>query len=78
VDYREYTEGLVGDVGDLVKLVMTKARFRGNPEGVDKEIEHELSDILWSIIIISEELNVELDEVFIKQIEELRSRVKAK
>ena len=70
----EHTLGFVGDVGDLVKLVMAKNKFR-NCENVDKKLIHELSDCLWSIIIIADELGIDLESGFLETMDELHRRI---
>lgn len=72
-DLAAYTQGFVGDVGDLAKLVMAKQNLR-RIEDVDAKIAHELADCLWSTIAIADELNINLETVFLKTMEELRSR----
>lgn len=71
----EYTQGLVGDVGDLVKLVMAKNNLRSGQK-VDKKLEHELADCLWSIILIAEELGVDLEKSFMSTMDELENKLK--
>lgn len=66
--------GFVGDVGDLAKLVMAKQGFR-TYENLDKRIGHELADCLWSIIILSDELGVDLEKAFWGTMEELEHRL---
>ena len=71
----EYTQGFMGDVGDLAKLVMVKNNFRYK-EDVDKKLAHELSDCLWSIIVISGELGVDLEKEFLLTMDELEQKTK--
>jgi NTP pyrophosphatase (non-canonical NTP hydrolase) len=73
----EYTQGFVGDVGDLIKLVMAKNNYR-NIDGMDKKIAHELADCLWSLMVISKELDVNLEQEFVSTIEELTKRINEK
>lgn len=70
----EYTQGLVGDVGDLVKLIMAKNNFR-HYDDLDKKIAHELSDCLWSILVIADDLKVDLEPEFIHTMNELKERI---
>ncbi|MFA5155637.1 MAG: MazG nucleotide pyrophosphohydrolase domain-containing protein [Patescibacteria group bacterium] len=70
----EYAQGLVGDVGNLVKLVMVKDGFR-EIEDVDKKLVHELSDCLWSILVIADELGIDLEHQFIYQMDKLEERI---
>lgn len=71
----EYVQGFVGDVGDLSKLIMAKNNFR-HIEDVDKKISHELSDCLWSILIIADELDIDLESEFLNSMKELKKRIK--
>ena len=74
--YREFTEGLVGDVGDLTKLVMAKSNFRSHTaKDIDDAIKHELVDCLWAVLMISSELGVDLDKEFPDKIKELKTRI---
>lgn len=43
---------------------------------LDEDIEHELADCLWAIMIITHDLDIDLDEVFIKQMEKSEERVR--
>ena len=70
----ERTQGFVVDVGDLMKLVMAKNNLR-HIEDVDNKLAHELFDCLWSVIIISDELGINLEEEFIKQADKLKAEI---
>jgi len=76
--FRERTEGLVGDVGDLMKLIAAKDGLRNFDEDLDKEIAHELSDVLWCVLVIADELEIDIEEVFSKNMDELAHRVEDK
>ena len=52
-DYSAVMAGFVGDVGDLSELIMAKNNFR-HKEDIDKALAHELSDCLWSIIVLAD------------------------
>ncbi len=67
-------EGFVGDVGDLMKLVMAKEGIRSTDE-VDSKLEHELSDCLWSILVLAQKYNVDLEKSFMKTMGELEERI---
>ena len=73
-DAAEYMQGFVGDVGDLAKLIMAKNGFRVN-ENVDQKLAHELADCLWSIIIIADKLQIDLEKAFLSTMQELRARL---
>jgi NTP pyrophosphatase (non-canonical NTP hydrolase) len=69
----DYTMGMIGDCGDLCKLVMAKNKLRRTKsENLDQDIEHELVDILWSLIIIADQLDINLEEVAITQLNKLK------
>ncbi len=70
----EYTQGLVGDVGDLAKLIMAKNNFRV-AENVDDKIAHELADCLWSVLVIANELDIDLQDAFLKTMNELDKKI---
>lgn len=67
--------GFVGDVGALSKLVMVKDGLRRGPENIDEALEHELSDCLWSILVIADELNIDLETAFTKWIDQMHDRI---
>jgi len=66
--------GLVGDVGDLAKLVLAHEGIRVIPDQ-QKKLEHELSDCLWSLLILAHEYNVTLDEAFLRTMDELEEKI---
>lgn len=69
-------EGLVSDVGDLMKLVLTKQGLR-NMDNVDEKLAHELSDCLWSIIILAESYDINLEKAFMKNMDELKNQIES-
>ncbi len=73
----EYMQGFVGDVGDLVKLIMAKNNYRNIPD-VDKKLAHELADCLWSVMVLAKELNIDLESEFVSTVDELNNRINEK
>ena len=67
-------EGLVGDIGDLMKLVMAKEGVR-KMENVDEKLAHELADCLWSILVLSEKYGIDIEQSFLKTMDELENRL---
>lgn len=67
--------GFVGDVGDLSKLIMAKHNLRRGPQDIDAALAHELSDCLWSIMVIADELNIDLEKAFTHWIDEMHARI---
>lgn len=70
----EYVQGFMGDVGDLTKLIMAKENFR-HSDNIDKKLAHELSDCLWSIIIISKELDIDLEKEFLAAMNKIEKKI---
>ena len=66
--------GFVGDVGDLSKIIMAKHGLRAM-EGVDSKLNHELSDCLWSILVLADKYNINLASEFMKTMDELDERI---
>jgi len=66
----EIMQGFVVDVGDLMKLVMAKAGAR-LVDDVDKKLVHELSDCLWSVLVLARLYDVDLEKEFLKTMAEL-------
>lgn len=62
--------GFVGDVGDLAKLVMAAEGTRAMPGG-KAALEHELADCLWSVLILAQRYEVDLESVFTRTMGEL-------
>lgn len=76
---REWTnsqimEGFVGDVGDLMKLIMAKEGAR-EIEDVDKKLAHELADCLWCVIVLAQKYGLDLETSFMKTMDELEVRI---
>ena len=66
----EIALGLVGDVGDLAKLVMAESGRRDIPDSKSK-LEHELADCLWSIIVLANNHDIDLEKSFLKTMDSL-------
>lgn len=72
----EHVQGLVGDVGDLTKLMMASEGFRFSDENnIDAGMAKELADCLLSVIMIAVELNVDLEKEFLKNIKKLEDGI---
>ncbi|MEN9327966.1 MAG: hypothetical protein RI947_774 [Candidatus Parcubacteria bacterium] len=67
-------EGFVGDIGDLMKLVMAKEGVR-EIENVDEKLAHELADCLWSVLVLSEKYGIDIEQVFLKTMNDLDKRI---
>ena len=69
--------GFVGDVGDLSKIIMAKNGYR-SMDNVDYKLKHELSDCLWSILVLADHYEIDLGNEFAKSMQELEARVDSK
>jgi NTP pyrophosphatase (non-canonical NTP hydrolase) len=70
----EIALGFVGDVGDLAKLVVAEQGKR-TIENSKEKLEHELSDCLWSLIVLAHAHEVDLQKSFLKTMNELEHHV---
>jgi NTP pyrophosphatase (non-canonical NTP hydrolase) len=68
----EIMQGFVVDVGDLMKLVMAKAGAR-LVDDTERKLAHELSDCLWSILVLAKLYDVDLETEFLKTMDALES-----
>ena len=66
--------GFVGDVGDLSKIIMAKHGLR-DMEDVDEKLAHELSDCLWSILVLASKYSIDLPNEFMKTMDLLDKRI---
>lgn len=74
----EIAQGFVVDVGDLTKLVMAKAGARRVAGDVDAQLAHELSDCLWSVLVLAQLYGVDLEKEFLRTMDELERSTAAK
>jgi len=68
--------GLVGDVGDLMKLVLAKEGVR-IIENADEKLSHELSDCLWCLLVLSKAYDVDLESEFLHSMDALQDRIQS-
>jgi NTP pyrophosphatase (non-canonical NTP hydrolase) len=71
----QIAQGFVGDVGDLMKLVMSKEGVR-DIENVDEKLKHELCDCLWCVVILADKYGINLEDSFISSMSLLEERIK--
>jgi NTP pyrophosphatase (non-canonical NTP hydrolase) len=70
----DYMSGFVGDVGDLSKIVMAKNGLRTIVD-VDEKLRHELSDCLWSLLVLAAQYEINLEHEFLKNMKGLERRI---
>jgi NTP pyrophosphatase (non-canonical NTP hydrolase) len=71
----EVALGFVGDVGDLAKLIQAANGVRNIPD-VNKKLAHELSDCLWSVIVVANLHGIDLEQVFMSTMDDLEQHSK--
>ena len=70
----ELALGFVGDVGDLAKLIQAHAGVR-DIDDCKAKLGHELSDCLWSILVLANKCGVDLEAEFVRNTGELATYV---
>ena len=68
------TLGLLGNMGDLAKLVVAKNGVRTIPDAQEK-LTHELADCLWSVIVLADLHEIELQEAFRRTMGEIEEHI---
>ena len=68
----EIALGFMGDVGDLMKLVIAQNGVRDIPDS-DAKLAHELADYLWSVLVLSQLYHVDLESAFTKTMNEIET-----
>jgi NTP pyrophosphatase (non-canonical NTP hydrolase) len=62
--------GFVGDVGDLAKLIQADAGVR-KIDDCKAKLGHELSDCLWSIMVLANKCGIDLEAEYSRNTREL-------
>jgi NTP pyrophosphatase (non-canonical NTP hydrolase) len=70
----ELALGFIGDVGDLAKLIQAHNGVRDIADCKAK-LGHELSDCLWSIIVLANKCGIDLEAQFVKNTTEIAAFV---
>ena len=70
----EIALGFMGDVGDLAKLISAENGKRNILNSKEK-LEHELADCLWSVIVLSNLHNVDLEKSFMDTMDKLEKHL---
>jgi len=71
---QELALGFVGDVGDLAKLIQAQAGVRTIDDHRAK-LGHELSDCLWSIMVLANKCGIDLEAEFVRNVKEISAHV---
>jgi NTP pyrophosphatase (non-canonical NTP hydrolase) len=67
---QELALGFVGDVGDLAKLIQAHAGVR-TIDDCKAKLGHELSDCLWSILVLANKCGIDLEAEFVRNTGEI-------
>lgn len=67
---QELALGFVGDVGDLAKLIQANAGVR-DIDDCKSKLGHELSDCLWSILVLANKCGIDLEAEYARNTHEL-------
>jgi len=70
----ELAQGLVVDIGDLTRLIMAKEGIREAAD-LDAKLKHELSDCLWSILVLARKYEIDLEKEFVASMDELGKKI---
>ncbi len=71
---KDIAMGFAVDVGELTEIIMAKEGVRELAD-IDKKLAHELSDCLWSIFVLANQYEVDIEDVFLKTMDELDKRL---
>ena len=71
----EIALGFVGDVGDLMKLVQAAAGVRAIPDARAR-LAHELADCLWSVLVLADAYEIDLERVFLETMDALEQHLR--
>ena len=67
---------MVKDIGDLSKLLMAYNSYRDSLDGEAKEkLKHELADVLYSLLVIANKTEVDLEESFWKTMDDIEKEI---
>jgi NTP pyrophosphatase (non-canonical NTP hydrolase) len=70
----QIAQGFVGDVGDLMKIIMAKEGIR-EMEDMDDRLEYELVDCLFSIAVLASIYGIDLEKAFLRTMDNLETRI---
>lgn len=73
---QEVAIGLASDVGDVLRLVMA-VTGRRDIANAEARLPGEMADCLWSLLVIAEELQIDLEKAFLDTIAEISSQIAA-
>lgn len=66
--------GFVGDVGDMMKLVMAQKGIRAIPDA-SARLAHELADCLWSLLVLADQYGIDMERAFLQTMDQLEQQI---
>ena len=66
--------GIYGRCWGFGKLITAKEGLR-EIEDVDDKLEHELADCLWSVLVLADKYNIDLEKSFLKTMKGLEIKI---
>lgn len=70
----EVVLGFVGDVGDLMKLVLARNGVRDIPDA-EAKLAHELADCLWCVLVLSRTYDIDIERAFVRAMDEIEQSI---
>ena len=70
----EVALGLVGDVGDLMKLILAHSGVRSIADA-EQKLAHELADCLWSLLVLAQMYGIDLERTYLQTMDELDQHI---
>jgi len=71
----EFAQGFAGDVGDFMKLLMALDGLRPATR-LKARLRHEFGDCLWSLLVLAEASDVDLETAFHSTMDGLERRLR--
>ena len=71
---QEVALGFLGDVGDLMKLLLAKDGVRAIPDA-EQKLAHEFADCLWSLWVLSQMYGIDLERAFLQTMDDLEQHI---
>jgi NTP pyrophosphatase (non-canonical NTP hydrolase) len=77
-DVSDIVVGLMGDVGDLAKLIQAKEGMRSKQDDITKKLEHELSDCLFCLFVLANRYNIDIARAFMSTMDDIEHWIQNK
>lgn len=71
----EYFQAFQGDVGDLAKFILARRGYAFSQKDVDAKLARELADCMWSILVLADELEVDIERELNRTLSRLEEKI---